>query len=98
MVRQLFKAVNSIDNAAQLWNKHYDHFMIGEGFFRSSRDDCIYIHPETNVQSSLYVDDVLAASDPDKRHLLDKFVRKVQQLLKVRIRTDKIPRYGHNLP
>ena len=79
MMRQLFKAVNGIDNAAQIWNKHYDQFMISEGFFRSSRDNCIYIHPETNVQSSLYVDDVLASSDPDKRQLLDncKFVRKV---------------------
>ena len=67
MMRQLFKAVNGIDNAAQLWNKHYDHFMISEGFLRSShwQDNCIYIHPETNVQSSLYMDDVLAASDPD---------------------------------
>ena len=85
MMRQLFKAVNGIDNAAQLWNKHYDHFMMDEGFLRSSRDNCIYIHPETNVQSSLYVDDVLAASDPDKRVLLDKFVRKVQKMFKVRI-------------
>jgi len=62
----IFKAVNGIDNAAQLWNKHYDHFMMDEGFLRSSRDNCIYIHPETNVQSSVYVDDVLASSDPDK--------------------------------
>ena len=70
MMRQLFKAVNGIDNAAQIWNKHYDQFMISEGFLRSSRDNCIYIHPDTNVQSSLYVDDVLASSDPDKKQIL----------------------------
>ena len=37
------------------------------------------------MQISLYVDDVLAASDPDERHLLEKFVRKVQQMFKVSI-------------
>ena len=85
MVRQLFKALNGIDNAAKLWNKHYDSFMLREGFLRSCRDNCIYIHPETNVQSSLYVDDVLAAADPDKKHELTKFVRKVQKQFVIRI-------------
>ena len=77
MVRQLFKAVNGVDNAAQIWNKHYNRFMIDEGFVPSSRDACLYIHPSSSVQSSLYVDDILAAADPDKKHLLDKFVKKL---------------------
>ena len=74
-----------IDNAAQLWNKHYDRFMMKEGFHRSSRDNCIYIHPSTSVQSSLYVDDVLAAADPDKKVELDRFVKRVQRMFLVKI-------------
>ena len=36
-VQLLFKSVNGIGNAAQVWNKHYDNgrFMIQEGFIRS---------------------------------------------------------------
>ena len=85
MVRQLFKVVNGIDNAAQLWNKQYDKLMITEGFLRSSRDNCLYIHPETSVQSSLYVDDVLASADVNRKEELDKFVKKVQKEFIVRI-------------
>ena len=62
-MQPLFKAVNGIDNAAQLWNKHYDKFIMQEGFLRASRDNCIYIHPDSSAQSSLYVDDVLATAD-----------------------------------
>ena len=65
--RQLFKAMNGVDNAAQLWNKHFHKFMLQEGFTRTSRDACIYTHPESLVQSSLYVDDILVSSDPDKK-------------------------------
>ena len=85
VVRQLFKAVNGIDNAAQIWNKHYNKFMLAEGFVRSSRDNCLYIHPDSSVQSSLYVDDILASADPDKKEELDRFVKKVQKEFIVRI-------------
>ena len=50
MIRQLFRTVNGIHNAAQLWNKHYDTFMLQEGFLRLRRDTCIYINPESTVQ------------------------------------------------
>ena len=30
-VRQLFKAMNGVDNAAQLWSKHFHKFMLQEG-------------------------------------------------------------------
>ena len=79
VVRQLFKAVNGIDKAAQIWNKHYNKFMLTEGFVRSSRDNCLYIQPDSSVQSSLYVDDILASADPNKKDELDRFVRKVQK-------------------
>ena len=79
MIRQLFKAVNGIDGAAQLWNMHYDNFMLQEGFLRSTRDNCIYFQPESTVQSSLYVDDVLASAAAHKKHELDKFVKRVQK-------------------
>ena len=84
-VRQLFKAMNGVDNAAQLWNKHFHKFMLQEGFTRTSRDDCIYTHPASSVQSSLYIDDILASSDPDKKHQLDKFVKRVQRTFSVRV-------------
>ena len=84
-VRQLFKAMNGVDNAAQLWNKHFHKFMLQEGFIRTSRDYCIYTHPASSVQSSLYVDDILASSDPDKKHQLDKFVKRVQRSFSVRV-------------
>ena len=78
MVRQLFKAMNGIDNAAQIWNKHFHSFMMQEGFMHASRDSCIYVHPTTSVQSSLCVDDIAASADADKKHQLDKFVKRVQ--------------------
>ena len=84
-VRQLFKAMNGVDNAAQLWNKHFYQFMDREGFVRTSRDNCIYTHPKSSVQSSLYVDDVLALADADKKHQLDLFVRKIQKHFLVRL-------------
>ena len=77
--------MNGVDNAAQLWNKHFHKFMLQEGFTRTSRDDCIYTHPASSVQSSLYVDDILASSDPDKKHQLDKFVKRVQRTFSVRV-------------
>ena len=77
-VCQLFKAMNGIDNAAQIWNKHFHSFMMHQGFMRTSRDNCIYVHPTTSVQSCLYVDDILAAADPDKQRELQKFVKRVQ--------------------
>ena len=77
--------MNGVDNAAQLWNKHFHYFMDREGFVRTSRDNCIYTHPQLSVQSSLYVDDILASADPDKKHQLDLFVRKVQKQFSVRL-------------
>ena len=85
MVRQLFKAMNGIDNAALIWNKHFHSFMVQEGFMRTSRDNCIYVHPTTSVQSFLYVDDILASADTDKKRELDKFVKRVQTQFLVRI-------------
>ena len=35
-VRQLIKAMNGMDNAAQIWNKHFHAFMMQEGFIRTS--------------------------------------------------------------
>ena len=84
-VRQLFKAMNGVDNAAQLWNKHFHGFMMQEGFKQTSRDDCIYTHPKSSVQASLYVDDILASSDSDKKFQLEKFIKKVQTVFSVRI-------------
>ena len=84
MVRQLFK-VNGVDNAAQVWNKHYHKFMMEEGFLRTNRDDCIYIHPSSTVACSLYVDDILAASDQDKNNQLLKFIQRVQQCFFIRV-------------
>ena len=84
-VRELFKAMNGIDNAAQIWNKHFHSFMIREGFIRTSRDDCLYVHPNNSVQSSVYVDDIIASSDPDKKAELDKFVGKLQKHFVVRV-------------
>ena len=75
----IYKAMNRVYNAAQIWNKHYHRFMVDEGFLRSPRDDCIYVHPTSTVTCSLYVDDILAASDRDKRSQLMKFIRQVQQ-------------------
>ena len=76
MVRQLFKAMNGVDNAAQVWNKHFHSFMMEEGFMRTSRDSCRYVYPTTSVQSCLYVDDILGAADPDKQRELDRFVKR----------------------
>ena len=84
-VRQLFKAMNVIDNAAQIWNKHFHSFMMHKGFMRTSRDNCIYVHPTTSVQSCLYVDDILAAADPDKQRELQKFVKRVQAQFLIRV-------------
>ena len=74
VVRQLYKAMNGVDNAAQVWNKHYHKFMMEEGFLRTSRDDCIYIHPSSSVACLLYVNDILASSDSDKQQQLIKFI------------------------
>ena len=71
--------MNGVDNAAQVWNKHY------HGFLRTSRDDCIYVHPSSTVACSLYVDDILAASDPDKQNQLMKFIRRAQQMFYIRV-------------
>ena len=81
----MFKAMNGIDNAAQVWNKHFHSFMMKENFVRISRDDCIYVHPTTSIQSCLYVDDILASADPDKNQELDQFVKRVQTQFLVRI-------------
>ena len=54
-VWQLFKAINGVDSAAQMWNKHFHHFMENEGFIHTTRDAYINVHPTTSVQSSLYV-------------------------------------------
>ena len=67
MVRQLFKAMNGVDSAAEMWNRRFHNFMESEGFLRTSRDACIYVHPTSSVQSSLYVDDILASADHDKK-------------------------------
>ena len=84
-VRTLFKAINGVDNAAQVWNKHFHAFMEEEGFVRTSRDNCIYVHPTTSVQSCLYVDDIMASADADKKKELDQFVKRVQLRFLVRI-------------
>ena len=84
-VRELFKAMNGIDNAAQIWNKHFHSFMMQEGLIQTSRDDCLYVHPHSSVQSSVYVDDILASSDSDKKAELDKFVRKLQKNFVVQV-------------
>ena len=84
-VRQLFKAMNGVDSAAQMWNKHFNTFMENEGFLRTARDACIYVHPSSSVQSSLYVDDILASADRDKKAQLDLFVKRVQKMFLVRI-------------
>ena len=85
MVRQLYKAMNGVDNAAQVWNKHYHKFMMDEGFLRTSRDDCIYIHLSSTVTCSLYVDDILVASDQNKRNQLMRLIRRVQQCFYIRV-------------
>ena len=51
----------------------------------TSRDACIYMHPTSSVQSSLYVDDILASADSDKKGQLNLFVKKVQKQFLVRI-------------
>ena len=43
-VQQLFKAMNGVDSAAQVWNKHFHEFMEKEGFLRTSREACLYTH------------------------------------------------------
>ena len=48
------------------------------------QDDCIYVHPTSTVTCSLYVDDILAAADANKRAQLLQFVNKVQQFFLIR--------------
>ena len=45
----------------------------------------MFTYIQTNTQSSLYVDDVLAAADSNKKHKLTKLVRKFQKHFVVRI-------------
>ena len=52
---------------------------------RTSRDDCVYVHPSTSTESSVYVDDILASADSDKKHELDKFIKQVQTQFVVRV-------------
>ena len=63
MVRQLYKALNGIDRAGQLWHNHYDNFIIQQGFERNSRDHCLCSNQKTGVDSTryVYVDDILSA-------------------------------------
>ena len=69
--------MNGVDNVVQIWNKHFHAFMEQEDFVRTSRDNCIYVHPPTSVQSCLYVDDIMASADADKKKELDQFVKRV---------------------
>ena len=59
--------------------------MLDEGFLRTSRDDCIYVHPTSTVTCSLYVDDILAAADPHYKAQLLKFIKRVQRCFLVRV-------------
>ena len=45
----------------------------------------MYVHPTSLVQSLLYVDDILASADHDKKAQLDLFVKKIQKQFLVRI-------------
>ena len=66
-VRQLFKAMNGADSAAQVWIFHFHAFMERDGFLCTSRDARLFVHPTTLIQNSLYVDDILASADSDQK-------------------------------
>ena len=70
--------MNGVDSAAQMWNKHFHKFMENKGLMCTTRDAYIYVHPATPVQSSLYVDDILASADPDKMKHLNLVVKRLQ--------------------
>ena len=65
-VRQLYKALNGIDRAGQLWHNHYDKFIVQQGFERNSRDHCLCSNQKTGVDSARYVDDILSACTGQK--------------------------------
>ena len=84
MARILYKALNGVDNAGQLWHKHYDKFMHQEGFMKNCTDPCLYHHSTNGLQGARYVDDILSSCDPGTEEGLQKFLKKLAVEFKIR--------------
>ncbi|KAE9617992.1 putative RNA-directed DNA polymerase [Lupinus albus] len=65
LVCRLKKSLYGLKQAPRQWYKRFDSFMIGQGYYRSQFDDCIYFQkfPDGSfIYLLLYVDDMLIAS------------------------------------
>jgi len=64
-VCRLKKSLYGLKQAPKQWYKRFDSFIIGQGYYRSHFDDCIYFQTfqdESFIYLLLYVDDMLIAS------------------------------------
>lgn len=69
LVLKLKKALYGLKQSPRLWNKTIDEFMISIGFGKSTADPCIYVkHDDSGsiILLSIYVDDLILASNSDK--------------------------------
>jgi len=77
-VCRLKKSLYGLKQAPRQWYKRFDSFMIGQGYYKSQFDDCIYFQTFRDgsfIYLLLYVDDMLIAS-------CDKFsIRKLKTQL-----------------
>ena len=65
LIYQLKKSLHDLKQAPRQWYKRFDSFMIGQGYFRSQFDDCVYFRKFPNgsfIYLLLFVDDMLFAS------------------------------------
>ncbi|KAH9118753.1 hypothetical protein AeMF1_008245, partial [Aphanomyces euteiches] len=67
-VLKLKKSLYGLKQAPRLWNQTIDGFMLSIGFVKSKADHCIYIkrQDEDIILVSLYVDDLILASNSDE--------------------------------
>lgn len=102
LVCRLKKSLYGLKQAPRQWYKKFDSFMIGQGYYRSQYDDCIYFQnfPDGSfIYLLLYVDDMLIASRNKslirklKTHLSNEFEMKelgaAKKILGMEIRRDR---------
>ena len=59
MVRQLYRALNGVTKAVQLWHKTLVEFMNKENFTPNPRDPCVLVNLSLGIFCAVYVDDIL---------------------------------------
>ena len=82
MVRQLFRALNGVKRASQLWHKRLHEFMLNEKFSPNPRDPCVYASNDKKIYCAVYVDDILSAGKEEKQQL--SFLKRMGKVFNVR--------------